>query len=335
MSTCPIPFNQLYVHSSGEVYPCSFLQNNPEFILGNIQTSSLADIWKSEQLDKIRKQHLSQLPLSCEKYQASYSCHKTGLRPDFDFTSLTIKRLDLMLDSACNLTCQMCTNIYDRTGGFKDSFFWANNEETLASITELEVVGGEPLISPHYYRLVSLVSSINSKVEWRITTNAHYQITSELIKSFQAIRLKRISISLDSLKPAVFEAIRARSKFETVFDNIVQIKSLVPTVQINMVVQEANYDELVEMLLWTRKNGYKFYPILLVHPRKGSLLERPLAVNKAFILDLMEKNESIKSAELFFFAKKMIDHLALKNDPDVVEPYYNQLQMIGRIGDAF
>jgi radical SAM protein with 4Fe4S-binding SPASM domain len=331
MSTCLVPFNQLYVHSSGEVYPCSFVQNNPDFILGHIQEQALLDIWQGERAEKLRRDHQGQLPLACDQNQTNFSCHKTSLRHHFNYSASTIKRLDVMLDSACNLTCIMCTNIYDRTGGLRGDFFWTNNDETFAQLEELELVGGEPLISPHFERLTERVSKLNKHCQWRITTNANYQLTNRLITNLQMINLPSLTISLDSLEETVFQQIRLRSNYKLVRENIKQLGSLIPQLQINMVVQQLNADEVVAMYEWAKDQEFHFYPILLLYPVAHSLLQRPLSENKHWLLGLMQKNELLESKELFFLIKKAFQHLGLNRDPEIVENYYQQLKLMERI----
>lgn len=331
MSTCLVPFNQLYIHSSGEVYPCSYVQNNPDFILGHIQEKSLKEIWNSNAARKLREDHQGILPGVCKNNQQSFLCHKVIARSGFNQTDIKLKRLDIMLDSACNLTCIMCTNIYDRTGGLKSDFFWKNNEETLADLQEIELVGGEPLISPHFERIVNLVSPINSKCEWRITTNAHYQITDKLLINFQKINLQSLSISLDSLVPGVFEKIRQRSQFDLVFENIQKLKIAIPKIEINMVVQAINADEVTGLYKWTKEQGFHFYPILLLYPEDHSLLNRSKKENKEWLLNLMKENEVLNSKEIFFLIKKALGNLDLQKDPEVLEAYLEQLKLMEKL----
>jgi MoaA/NifB/PqqE/SkfB family radical SAM enzyme len=306
------------------------VQNNSSYVLGNIQKNSLHEIWLSEASQKLREKHMGQIPSTCSANQEKFICHRVGLRKNYGTAPLKLKRLDLMLDSACNLTCIMCTNIYDKTGGFKSSFFWENNKDVFKQIEEIELVGGEPLISPHYFKLVSLVTPLNQNIDWRITTNAHFPLTPTLQESFQAINLKSISVSLDSLRPEVFQTIRQRSDFSLTFDNIFKLGKIIPKVQVNMVVQSLNCDEVVSMFKWTRENKFSFYPILLTYPTTYSLLSRSQEVNKKWLLDLISQNEAIQSAELFFLIKKSAMNLGLLKDPDIFSLYLEQLKILER-----
>ncbi len=328
MSTCLIPFNQLYIHSSGDVYPCSFVQNNPDFVLGNIQQASLATIWEGEKAAALREKHLGVLPGACERNQSTFLCNKTGVRSHFHPSDLKLRRLDVMLDSACNLTCVMCTNIYDKNGGFKENFFWENNDDMFSTIVEVELVGGEPLISPYFFRIVDRISALNPKCQWSLTTNAHYPITEKLIQTLDKMHMNRLSISLDSLKPEVFEKIRQRSQFQIVYDNIFNFKKLIPQIQINMVVQDSNYHELMDMVKWTQDQGFFFHPILLVHPDKHSISQLPRQEMRSWILETMARNEILKDRETIFFLKKAMNLFNFQKDLEVIDAYLRQLKLV-------
>lgn len=328
MSTCLVPFNQLYIHSSGDVYPCSFVQNNPDFVLGNIQQESLANIWNGEKTRALREKHLGVLPGACERNQSTFLCNKTSVRPHWNPSDLKLRRLDVMLDSACNLTCVMCTNIYDKNGGFKGQYFWENNDEIFSTLTEVELVGGEPLISPYFYRIVDRISPLNPKCEWRLTTNAHYPITDDLVKALTKMHMNRISISLDSLRPEVFEKIRQRSQFQVVYDNIFRFKKLIPQVQINMVVQDSNYHELMDMVKWTQDQGFHFHPILLVHPEKHSISQLSRQEMRNWIVETMARNEILRDREVVFFIKKAMNLFHFQKDLEVIDGYLRQLKIV-------
>ena len=331
MGHCSLTNNQLYIHSSGEVYTCSFLQNRSEYILGHIGKQSLKDIWHSKSRnDFTQAHHFENLPEFCSKYQRDFYCNKIGNRTYFNNDD-TLKRLDIMLDSACNLKCVMCTNIYDRTGGLKENYFWENNDDTLKSIQEIELVGGEPVISPYFSRLIDKVYRLNPDCRWSLTTNAHYDLTDEIAERFQKVNFQSLSISLDSLKKDVFEKIRIRSHFEKVYNNIFEIKKILPRIQINSVIQLYNYQELIPLYEWCQKEALHFYPILLQYPDTYSLKNLDLVAKKNWIVEVMKKNESLRSLELFFFIKKLLTVDSIRTDIEVRMLYLRQLEIVGEV----
>lgn len=326
MRECAAVFNQLYLHSSGKVYPCSFLQNDPRYQLGDLTTQTLEDIWSSEKVRLFKESHLLlNEKTSCGQNQQKFLCDKIYTRPFYDNKKNAIKRIDVMLDSFCNLTCIMCTNIYDETGGFKKPFFWENNDELLSSLIEVELVGGEPLISPHFFRLVDKVLAVNPKCEWRVTTNANYPLTSKLKQTLSKLNFTAFAVSLDSLHKDVFELIRKDANHELVMSNIPKLAEHSSNFCINMVVQKSNYSEVFEMYEWCSRQGFHFFPILLTDPRTHSILSLPKEEIEKIALSLIEKNKTIKSKEIFLLIRSLINSTHLKSTFDILVPYQEHL----------
>lgn len=330
MSMCAAPFNQLYLHSSGKVYPCSFLQNDPKYIMGDLTNQTITEIWNSIELKKFRDNHVNEdQSLRCFHNQKKYLCDKLNNRSFYNNFDKSLKRIDIMLDSFCNLVCVMCTNIYDETGGFKKQFFWDNNDVEISKLTEIELVGGEPLISPYFYKLVDKTIAQNQKCQWKITTNANYPITTKLKKALEKLNFTTFAISLDSLKKDVFEQIRQKSSHELVMSNITTYQSFIKSIHINMVVQTLNHDEVFEMYHWAQERGFKFYPILLTYPELHSLLTLPLEQLKDIVLRYIQDNQKVRSIEIFFLIKKIIYNSFLQKDLDILSSYQVHLEQIG------
>ncbi len=304
MKKCTIPFNQLYLHSSGEVYPCNFLQNDTNYSLGNIKEKTIGEIWNSIKLRDFRENHESiNDKIKCAQNQTKYFCNFV-CHQDIYSNDNTLKKLDIMLDSTCNLKCIMCTNIYDERGGFDSSFFWDNNLDTLKSIKEIELVGGEPVISPFFYKIFDLMREVNQSCRWKITTNLNYQINLRLQDIFKKINFDNFTISIDSLKKETFSQIRINSDFDLIMSNIPLLKSMLLPISINMVVQKQNHHELFSIYDFSIKNNFNFYPILLTHPDTYSLLKLAPFEKNTIINNYLKKNLEVKSIEIFMLIKK-------------------------------
>jgi radical SAM protein with 4Fe4S-binding SPASM domain len=329
MKKCSSAFNQLYLHSSGKVYPCSFLQNDERYELGSIEHETIEDIWLSEKVKTFRKMHLiGDTSSRCSHNQTNYLCEKLSDRPYYN-DDLSLKRIDVMLDSFCNLVCIMCTNIYDDTGGFKTPFFWDNNDKLISSLIEVELVGGEPLVSPLFFKLAEKVFLQNNKCHWKVTTNANYPITKRLKETLSKLNFTHFTVSLDSLYKEVFEKIRHNGDFELVMKNIDKFESFMPEVTINTVVQTLNYNEIFEIYHWTKERNFRFYPILLTHPDTYSLLALPVESLKSITAGLIKKNKEEKSMEIFFLIKKILINSSLQRDIDIISSYQEHLNELG------
>lgn len=327
MKTCPAPFNQLYLHSTGRVYPCSFLQNDDQYYFGHIQKNTLVEIFNSDPIENFREKHrrLNAANLKCGPNQHKHLCNFLNTRNFYEPKPKTIQRLDIMLDSFCNLQCIMCTNIYDERGGFVDDFFWNNNDETFRQLKEIELVGGEPLISPYFFKLAAKMLSLNPQCRWRFTTNANYKMSEKLITALASLDLAGVSISLDSLKKDVFEKIRLNSNFDLVRSNINEFKKIFPKLHINMVVQMYNVREVPEMYTFSKNNGFLFYPILLMAPTAFSVLSWPEERLMPDLKFLLEQNQKLKSLEILILIKKILANSNIKKQPEIKLLYLEQL----------
>lgn len=329
MRECSAAFNQLYLHSSGKVYPCSFLQNDPSYVLGDLTVQTLDEIWNSDKTKNFQKNHLNFKENStCSKNQKNFLCDKIYHRPFYQNEDRKMKRIDVMLDSFCNLTCIMCTNIYDETGGFKQPFFWEHNDELLKTLIEVELVGGEPLISPYFFKLVNKVLAVNPQCQWKITTNANFPLTPKLKENLLKMNLTNFSISLDSLKKDVFQQIRQGSDHDLVMNNVQKFKEDICNFCINMVVQKLNYQEVFEMYRWTKQRGLRFFPILLTDPREHSLLNIPIIDQQYIASNMIAENSIVKSKEIFLLIRTFIYSTSLKDDKSILQSYQKHLMEI-------
>lgn len=281
---CPIPFTQLYLHSSGEVYPCSFAQN---YSLGNVKEQSLMDIWKGERLAEFRKSHLAENNSQCEISQKQHACHlhhdRLNQFAQFDVNiSNPPVRLDFMVDSFCNLKCVMCTNVLEDNGGYEHDSFWDEcAEKIFPFVKEIEIIGGEPFLIENSFRLVDLVSVSNPDCLWRVTTNAHYKFNEKFKSVADKMNFESFAVSVDSLKPDVFAKIRDGAKLELVLETLddwityskTRPQDKAMKVVVNFVVQRDNVFELPSFIDFCLKKGAVPYPILLRDPEPFSILE--------------------------------------------------------------
>lgn len=282
-SLCPLPFTQLYLHSTGDVSPCSFTQS---VVLGNVKDQSLLDIWQGEKLQEFRSAHLKGGAAICNDHQKQFFCHLHHERlksvAQYSETVATPPlRLDFMLDSFCNLKCVMCTNVLEDRGGYDHDEFWDHCKNSIFPfVKEIEIIGGEPFILPHTSKLVEMVTSVNPDCLWRVTTNAAYQLGPKLKKLADQMKFESLAISIDSLKEATFAKIRLGGDLNTVLsttDSWIDYAHNRPSgreikLVCNFVIQKDNAYELPAFLRFCEFKGLAPYPIILVDPTSFSVL---------------------------------------------------------------
>ena len=190
-----------------------------------------------------------------------------------------LKRLDIMIDSFCNLKCIMCTNRSEVNGGFLNEFFWKELEENiLPQLDEIEIVGGEPLICKDTYKLMDLVLKVKPSIRWVITTNGHVEFGKNLTSRIEKLNIHSFAVSIDSLDEENFKKIRDRGElskcmeFIRNLENFKAKKNLNFYIVCNFLIQRDNYWELASFMQFQKDTGIKVYPILLREPVTFSVL---------------------------------------------------------------
>jgi molybdenum cofactor biosynthesis enzyme MoaA len=224
-----------------------------------------------------------------------------------------LKRLDIMIDSFCNLKCIMCTNRSEVNGGFLNEFFWKELEENiLPQLDEIEIIGGEPLIAKDTYRLMDLVLKVKPSIRWVITTNAHVEFGKNLTSRIEKLNIHSFAISIDSLNEENFRKIRDRGELSKCFDFINKLeqfkkeKNLNFYVVCNFLIQRDNYWELKDFMKFQKEQGIKVYPILLREPIAFSILT--LKYDK--LLELFDSYIDLAKIEKNIYIKNLVSKIA-------------------------
>lgn len=164
-----------------------------------------------------------------------------------------ITYLRVSVTDRCNFRCVYCQP--------PEGVRWKEHDEILRYEEIVEVVrvmaaegvhairltGGEPLVRPHLSKLVRMLAEIPGIDDISLTTNGFLleQQAAELAEA----GLRRINVSLDTMKPELFHRITRLGTFEQVKRGIEAAEKydLTP-IKINMVVMRGiNDDEIVPM----------------------------------------------------------------------------------------
>lgn len=140
-----------------------------------------------------------------------------------------INYLRISLIDRCNFRCQYCMPAgTDLEYALQQNLL--THDELLTLVREIFVpvgfsrfrlTGGEPLIRPGVVELVRAIAALPETQDLAMTTNAF--LLADLAQGLYDAGLRRINISLDSLKPDVFDQIignRGRSRWQQVWAGI-------------------------------------------------------------------------------------------------------------------
>jgi GTP 3',8-cyclase len=175
-----------------------------------------------------------------------------------DGFSRPITYLRVSVTDKCNLRCVYCMP----SGGLP----WLRRDEILTyeeiativraaasvGVRSVRLTGGEPLVRRDLSRLAGAIASIPGIEDLALSTNA--LLLEEQLAALVGAGLRRVNVSLDTLRPDRFEAIARRPGLDTVLRAIdAAIAAGLAPVKINCVVMRGqNDDELGDFAALTR-----------------------------------------------------------------------------------
>jgi cyclic pyranopterin phosphate synthase len=164
-----------------------------------------------------------------------------------------ITYLRISLTDRCNLRCAYCMP----AGGLD----WLPQSNMLTDdeivrivraaaglgITKIRLTGGEPLVRPGVLELVNKISSIPEIRDIGLTTNGI--LLEMMTHSLAKAGLKRVNISLDTLKPELFKRIARYGSFEQVWQGVLAAEhaGLTPIKLNAVIIRGVNDDEMLDL----------------------------------------------------------------------------------------
>lgn len=141
----------------------------------------------------------------------------------------TIDYLRISLIDRCNFQCQYCMpEGADLQYALREDILTADELLTLlrevfipCGFTRFRLTGGEPLLRPGVVDLVRAIAQFPETQDLAMTTNGF--LLAGMAQDLYDAGLRRINISLDSLDPAIFDAIignRGHSRWQQVWEGI-------------------------------------------------------------------------------------------------------------------
>lgn len=172
--------------------------------------------------------------------------------------------LRVSLTDRCNLRCTYCMP--------EEGLQWLAKPDLLTDdeivrlitiavrdlgIEEVRFTGGEPLLRPGLVGIVERVARLTPRPQMSLTTNG-----IGLARTATALRdagLDRVNVSLDTLRPDVFQALTRRKRHDDVLRGLEAARAagLTP-VKVNTVLMPGlNDDEAPDLLAWAIENDYE------------------------------------------------------------------------------
>lgn len=189
-----------------------------------------------------------------------------------------ITYLRISVTDKCNLRCVYCMP--------EQGLQWLARRDLLSyeeiaalvraaasvGVRRLRLTGGEPLVRRDLGRLVDLLASIDGIEEIALSTNG--LLLAEQAQTLARAGLRRVNISLDTLRPDRFQQIARRSGLDRVLAGIeAAIESGLEPLKINCVVMRGRNDDEIEAFAeWSRSRRVfvRFIEVMPVHENRGT-----------------------------------------------------------------
>lgn len=312
---CILPWIHLHVSQNGRVSPCC---NNNRY-LGDVQQSSIKEIWSGKQFEELRNQFKNNIPdkrcSHCYNIEASgkESMRQISNKKYAEEISRVENNnpepiyLDIRFSNICNFKCKTCwhgnSSAWFEEGSKRNASdkriikaFTENFDEIIGfldDVQEIYFAGGEPLImEEHYQVLEELEKRELFDIELRYNTNfsnLNFKDKSilEVWKKFKKVH---VSASIDAAFQ-LGENIREGFNWEQFLDNRKEMIEICPEVyfEIAPTVSNLNIFELPELhqTLVDKK-------LIGIDNIYLNFLERPIEYN----LKALTKEETRKAKDL-------------------------------------
>lgn len=293
-SACYAPFTSLYFNTNGDVISCC---KNTSYVLGNIATERLDDIWHGKRVAALRKALVQyKFGLGCEfcEWQIQARQFDQAYTRTFDHLPLRGETpqwpsmLEFTISNTCNLACIMCygelsstiraqrENLPPLPKVYDDQFF-ADLRKYLPHLQVAKFFGGEPFLAQENYRVWDMMIEDGVVIPCHVTTNGT-QWNSKVERVLDALPIS-LSISVDGATKATAESIRVNMNFETVTRNVERFLEYArrkrTSLSLTYCLMRQNWHEWGDYVRYAERLGVDVYVNTVIDPPHCSLYTLP------------------------------------------------------------
>ena len=168
--------------------------------------------------------------------------------------------LRISVTERCNFRCQYCMP--------EKPFSWVPKENLLSfeelfefvkvaideGINKVRITGGEPLLREDLDKFIAMIYNYKPSIDLAMTTNAY--LLKGSAQKLKDAGLKRINVSIDTLKPEVALHIAQKDVLKSVLEGVEEARRVGLKVKVNMVPMKGINDaEIIELLEYCRERG--------------------------------------------------------------------------------
>lgn len=180
----------------------------------------------------------------------------------FDSHNRPLRDLRISVTDRCNFRCTYCMPL--------DEYEWLEKGEVLSfeeiarlvrlfmllGAEKIRLTGGEPLARRDLEKLIAQLSALDPAPELCLTTNGSLLV--EKAAALKSAGLRRINVSIDSLKPERFRQITKRGDLQKVLSGLFTAKQVgLSPIKINTVVERGvNDGEIIDLVAFAREHEF-------------------------------------------------------------------------------
>lgn len=165
--------------------------------------------------------------------------------------------LRISVTERCNFRCQYCMP--------EKPFSWVPKENLLSfeelfefikiaiddGVKKIRITGGEPLLREDLDKFINMIYKYEPSIDLAMTTNAY--LLKGTAQKLKDAGLKRINVSIDTLKPDVAIKIAQKDILKNVLDGVDEALKVGLKVKVNMVPMKGmNADEILDVLEYSK-----------------------------------------------------------------------------------
>ena len=172
-----------------------------------------------------------------------------------------ITDLRISVTDRCNLRCRYCmpeegVRLLDHDRVLRSEEIVRVVKVAVAlGVRKVRLTGGEPLLRSDLPALIAALSGIRGLEDVALTTNG--VLLGRYVQDLRTSGLRRVNVSLDTLRPERFAAITRRDNLHRVLDGIASAQRAgFSRIKVNMIpMRGCNDDEIASMAHWAVANG--------------------------------------------------------------------------------
>jgi cyclic pyranopterin phosphate synthase len=159
-------------------------------------------------------------------------------------------------------------------------------------VNKIRITGGEPLLREDLDKFIKMIHDYKSDIDLALTTNAY--LLPQTAQRLKDAGLKRLNISLDTLKPDVAQKIAQKNVLAQVLKGIDKALEVGLGVKINMVpLKGINDSEIIDVMEYCQKKNIKIRFIEYMENRHAS--EALKGMHGREILDRVKEKYTIRA----------------------------------------